>query len=119
MTIYSHKDAEAGQLTRAGVHNVEPGTHVLVHVGSGDVLRPAIVDRLTTTRGPKWATDRTPRPTVLVSFVWANGRVTHGRVFGTARDTGENFGVYLAPEPHTPATVAMINEDEVAEGVTA
>jgi hypothetical protein len=90
----------ADTLTQATRDNTEVGTHVLVKVGSGSTLRPAIVERLTFVE-MKSPSHR--RPAAAIGFSWANGRVTHGRIFATDRATHQTLvNVWLAPEPHSP-----------------
>jgi hypothetical protein len=57
-----------GEILRAG-------DEVLVKVGSGKVLRPGTVDKVTPTA-------------VLVTFTWANGNVTRGRRFARSGSDG-------------------------------
>lgn len=101
-------------LTLATPENTEVGTHVLVKVGSGDVLRPGIIERFAM---------RAKVPAVAIAFVWANGRVTHGRIFGsgerlaTEQDGGTGrvfFSTFLAPEPHPADTVDVLTNPAVA-----
>lgn len=97
-------------LTAATLDNVQVGTHVLVKVGSGTTLRPAIVEGF----GTKAAYKGGHRyPSVKAVFSWANGRVTHGRPFG-APSEGDVSGMWLAPEPHSPATVEILTNAAVA-----
>lgn len=100
-------------LTNATPENTEIGTHVLVKVGSGTVLRPGIVEGFAM-RASRYQGEKVPA--VKVGFLWANGRVTHGRIFGSCqREDGRVFfSTMLAPEPHPSAVVDVLTNPAVA-----
>jgi hypothetical protein len=103
-------------MTIATMENVEIGTEVLVKVGSGSVLRPGIVEGFGTRSAYRGAPKK---PAVKVGFIWANGRVTHGRVFGIVVNEAailfpDHAQVFVSPEPHPAAIVEALTNPAVA-----
>lgn len=72
---------------------IQPETRVWVKVGSSLILRPGIVERVS----PKGA---------RVTFRWANGRETHGRMFNVwERTTGRVEEVEVVRQGESSAWV--------------